>query len=120
MERKKILITIIIIFIFFIAMVSLFSSKKNTTYNHPDKPPEGITLENETTVLKSSPTEGYTVTYIGTSNGIKSLKISNSDPSSRISAINWIKAQGYDLTNTKLIFSDYNNPFNKQDVQSDN
>ena len=120
MDRKKNLAIIVAIFILFIVLVSVFSTKSKAPDNHPNKPPEGITLENETTVLKSSPEEGYTVTYVGTSDGIKTLKVSNSDPSSRISAINWIKAQGYDLTNTKLVFSDFNNPFRKLEIPSDN
>ena len=120
MDRKKILTGIIIVFIFIVAMASLFSSKSSRSDDHPSKPAEGVTLQNETSILKSSPDEGYTVTYIGEANGIKTLKISNSDPSSRISAINWIRAQGYNLSSTKIIFSGFNNPFREAETPSDN
>ncbi len=101
------------------AIVSLFTSKSNQSYNHPEKPSEATTLENETTVIKSSPEDGYIITYIGMSNGLKTVAISNSYPSSRISALTWLRAQDYDISNTKIVFSDFNNPFVKEELPDD-
>lgn len=98
----------------FIAVLIMFFSinvknKDSVKDNHPS---EVVALENERTIIKSSPEDGYIVTYAGINDGIKTLEVSNSYPSSRVRALNWIRAQGFDLNNTRVIFTDFNNPLN--------
>lgn len=102
-----------IIAIIFVVLVLLFFVGKNQV-SKPEPPDHGggeaeiVRILPETNI--SAP---YTIEYITTVEGVDHIKISDSSPSGRQKAIEWLTAQGYEPSSVVIEYDEYTMPLNK-------
>lgn len=108
LKRKIIIIAIISVFVGLLFVIGQVSKEKvdpAIVQGSPEKDTENIVL---ITKIKDGP---FTVKYMGTlDDGTYVVSISNSSPSGRIKALQWLREQKFDLEKMQIFFEDYANP----------
>lgn len=102
---------------FCLIIVLVFVVSNANRPNPPDHGPGGAQESEIVSILPVTNVKGpYTIEYIETINGVDHIKITDSSPSGREAALDWLRAHDIDIGKLNIVFDEYNNPFTEVPV----